>query len=207
MRRGGVAQLRRGREDLTIAAAKGHPLAAYNLALLFLRGQGKSENPHRAFGLMLYAAEKGVVPAQYDVGTLITTGTGTEANAFEGAKWIGKAARAGHTDAEIEYAMILLKADVEKPPEKIPFDKQAARLLRSAAEKGVAVAQNRLARLYANGIGVEASPVEAAKWHLIAKSGGIEDDVLDKAAAKLSKADRLKAEKAAAEWSDKSQVQ
>ena len=48
--------------------------------------------------------------------------------------------------------------------------------------------------------------VEAAKWHLIAKAAGQADDSLDKIVARLSKADRAKAQKAADEWRDRTQV-
>ena len=48
--------------------------------------------------------------------------------------------------------------------------------------------------------------VDAAKWHLIAKSGGLTDDGLEKILTKLSKADRTKAEKAADEWRDRAQI-
>ena len=68
------------------------------------------------------------------------------------------------------------------------------------------MAQNRLARCYAHGAGVEMNVVEAAKWHLIAKSGGVADESLDKIVAKLSKADRARAEKAAGDWRDRSQI-
>ncbi len=189
------------------AAMKGHPLANYNLGLLFLKGQGKTENPQRAFKHIEYAAEKGVVSAQYDLGTLMTTGTGTEANAFEGAKWIARAARAGHSEAEIEYATILFRSDEQDAAKRVELEKEGARLFRSAADKGFPVAQNRLARCYAHGKGVAKDMIEAAKWHLIAKGGGVEDPVTEALVAKLSRADKLKAEKAAEEWRDKSQVQ
>ncbi|MFM9943423.1 MAG: tetratricopeptide repeat protein [Hyphomicrobiaceae bacterium] len=200
------------------AALKGHALANYNLAQLFLRGKGKTENPRRAHAHMLYAAERGVVAAQYDVATMLATGIGTEANAFEGAKWMAKAARAGHVEAEIEYAIILFKVDVD-PNEPDPLAKrdaeakqkaahaEAVTLLKSAAEKGNAIGQNRLARCYANGLGVAKDLVEAAKWNLIARDGGIEDEGLDKMLAKLSRADKQKAEVAADAWRDRSQVQ
>ena len=87
-----------------------------------------------------------------------------------------------------------------------PDQKHGAQLFRAAAEKGVAVAQNRLARCYAHGAGVETNLVEAAKWHLIAKAAGETDDNLDKIVAKLSKADRAKAQKAADEWRERMQV-
>lgn len=179
-----------------MAASKGHPVAAYNLALLFLAGKGKVENPYRGFGLMQHAAERGVVAAQYDLGTLYSTGTGTEPNAFEAARWIGKAAAQGHVEAEVEFAVILFKGHGTPPDEK-----RGAALFRSAAEKGVAVAQNRLARCYAHGRGVDKDLVESLKWHLLAKSGGLDDEALDAMLARLPRADRAKAETAAADWS------
>jgi len=184
------------------AAARRHPLANYNLALLFLSGQGKPENPYRAFGHMLFAAESGVAAAQYDLGNLYATGTGVDPpNAFEAAKWIGKAAAAGHTDAQVEYAVLLFRGHGVPPDQK-----HGAQLFRFAAEKGVIVAQTRLARCYANGAGVDKDLVQAAKWHLIAKAAGGEDESLDKLLAKLSKADRTKAEKGAEEWRDRTQI-
>ena len=50
------------------------------------------------------------------------------------------------------------------------------------------------------GAGVTADALAAAKWHFIAKAGGEQDEVLEKLAAKLSKADRAKAEQAASAW-------
>jgi TPR repeat protein len=184
------------------AAARKHPLANYNLALLFLSGQGKPENPYRAFGHMQFAAEAGVAAAQYDLGNLYATGTGVDPpNAFEAAKWIGKAAAAGHTDAQVEYAVLLFRGHGVPPDQKL-----GAQLFRAAAEKGVTIAQIRLARCYANGAGLDKDLVQAAKWHLIAKAAGGEDESLDKLVAKLSKADRIKAEKAADEWRDRMQI-
>lgn len=195
-----------------MAALKGHPQANYNLALLFLKGQGKTENPVRAYRHMLFAAERSVPEAQYDVGTLYMTGTGTEPNAFEGAKWIGRAARTGHPEAEIEYAIILFKVDAD-PNDKEQVARQLAaqidgfKLLRKSAERGNPIGQNRLARCYANGVGSEMNLVEAAKWNFIAREGGIEDAALDKLLARLSKADRDKAQRAAEEWRERSVIQ
>jgi TPR repeat protein len=185
------------------AASKGHPEAAYNLALLFLSGKGKPELPIRGFMLMQYAAEKGVVAAMYDLGTLYATGTGTTANAFEAAKWIGKAANAGYPEAEVEYAIILMK-NHELPKEQLDrMRKRAVELLRTASRRGMVVAQNRLAHCYLDGLGTRKNAIEAAKWHLIAKAGGHAADAeLEKAMAGLSPADRQKAEIAAAEWRD-----
>ncbi len=183
---------------LEAAAAKRHPLANYNLALLFLTGDGKPQNPYRAFMHMRFAAESGVLTAQYDLGTMYATGQGTDHNAFEAAKWIAKAAEKGHTEAQIDYALILFRGHGVPPDAK-----KGAEFFRRAAEKGAATAQNRLARCYAHGAGVEKDLVEAAKWNVIARAGGIEDEVLDKMLAKLSRADRGKAQAAADQWRDR----
>ena len=52
------------------AAAKGHIVANYNLAMLFLLGDGKPQNPRRALAHLTYAADKGLPQAQYDLATL-----------------------------------------------------------------------------------------------------------------------------------------
>jgi uncharacterized protein len=54
-----------------------------------------------------------------------------------------------------------------------------AQWLMVAARQGNPVAQNRLAKLYAVGRGVEAEPVEAAKWHMLATEAGRRDAELD----------------------------
>jgi TPR repeat protein len=83
---------------------------------------------------------------------------------------------------------------------------KAVSYIESASDKGVAGAQNRLGHLYAEGVGVEANPIEAAKWRLIAKAGGIVDDKFDLYVASLPDADRTKAQAAATEWREKKQV-
>jgi TPR repeat protein len=184
------------------AALRRHALANYNLALLFLRGDGKPENPYRAFMHMRFAAESGVAAAQYDLGTMYATGTGVDHNAFEAARWIGKAANAGHVEAQVDFALILFRGHGVDPPDP----KRGAEFFRRAAEKGVATAQNRLARCYAHGAGVGKNLIEAAKWNFIARVGGIEDEALDKLLAGLSRADRSKAQQAAQTWRDRMSV-
>lgn len=178
------------------AARTGHPAANYNLGLLFLRGDGKPENPYRAAQHLTYAAEKGVPEAQYDLAGLYQAGTGVQPNALEASKWLRAAAEQGMPAAQFEYAVMLLRGlglTADEP--------KALQYLQAAANADVAGAQNRLAYVFLEGIGVEKDPVEAAKWRLIAKSGGLaEDKVLDEMVAKLSKADRAKAEAEAARF-------
>ena len=88
-----------------------------------------------------------------------------------------------------------------------PSHWRGVQYFKSAAEKGVAVAQNRLARCYLNGTGTPVDMIEAAKWHAIAQTQGLADDGLDKALLKLSRADRAKALRAAEEWLEQAALQ
>ena len=73
-------------------------------------------------------------------------------------------------------------------------------LLRKAARQNNPIAQNRLAWVLVNGEGAPADKVEALKWHLVAKTAGKGDPILDESFADLSPADRAKAEAAARRW-------
>ena len=77
---------------------------------------------------------------------------------------------------------------------------RATALFHRAALRGSPIAQNRLARIYTIGRGAAANPVEAVKWHLIAKAGGNSDPYLDKFAADQTEEVREAAQKAARPW-------
>ncbi len=97
---------------------------------------------------------------------------------------------------EVEHAILLFNGD------GVPADeKRAARGFRSAAAKGNAIAQNRLARLYAAGRGVPQNRVEAAAWHLMAAAQGLADAWLDNALKDLSPDERARAERLATDRS------
>ena len=65
----------------------------------------------------------------------------------------------------------------------------------SPRREGNPVAQNRLARLYANGVVFPLDLVEAAKWHLIARRAGVSDFSLDIVLTKLTPEQRAAAER------------
>ena len=84
--------------------------------------------------------------------------------------------------------------------------KKGADMLKAASARGLPSAQVRLARCYVQGAGVEKNVPEAAKWYLLAKSGGIEDEGLEAMMGKLSKADFVKAQQAAETWREQAQL-
>jgi TPR repeat protein len=109
-----------------------------------------------------------------------------------------KAAEQGLVEAEYDYALLLLRGfglNAEAP--------KARDYLKSAAEKGIAGAQNRLAHLILDGGPSEKQMIEGAKWRLLAKESGLKDDALDGMVGKLSSANRLLAEQAAQDWRDR----
>lgn len=183
------------------AALKGHTYAHYNLALMFLAGAGRPENARRAAAHLTFAAERGIARAQYDLATLYAKGHGVKADAYLASYWLRQAASSGLVEAEYEYAVALLQGrGLNEDRPDIP------RLLRSAASKGVPGAQNRLAHLIFEGRIVRTDPVEAAKWRLLAKAGGIADAALDKQLAALPKAQRTAAADAADRFREASAV-
>ena len=184
------------------AALTGHAEANYNLGILFLKGDGKPENPIRAYQHIRYAAEKGLAQAQYDLAALYQSGTGVDADALEAARWMAKAADQGLAVAQYDYAVMLLKGFGLKKDEP-----RAVSLMKSAAEKGISGAQNRLAYIFYEGTaGAEKNEIEAAKWRLIAKKNGYEDNVFDQIVAQMDKKARRKAEAAASEVADRIQL-
>src|SRR4029078_2444953 len=76
-----------------------------------------------------------------------------------------------------------------------------ARVSRVPAKQVNAGPQTGLARLYANGVAVgPADPVQAAKWHLLAREAGVADFTLDILLAKPTPEQRAAADKAAKDW-------
>jgi uncharacterized protein len=67
---------------------------------------------------------------------------------------------------------------------------------------GSAVAQDRFARILAEGRGAPKNAVDATKWHLISKAGGETDLTLDDFVGKLDPDTRAAGEKAAKAWLD-----
>ena len=105
------------------------------------------------------------------------------------------ASLADNVDAEVEYAIALYNGT--GTPKK---QAAAVALLRKAARQNNPIAQNRLARVLVSGQGAPVDKVEGLKWHLVAKTAGKGDPMLDEAFADLSPEDRAKAEAAARKW-------
>jgi TPR repeat protein len=181
--------------DLFEAAAKqNQPTALFNLAMLTMEGIVVHTDVNRARDLMRRAAEFGNAEAQYTYALMLDDDP-TAKQEQEITYWMGLAARAGHVPAELEYGIRLAKG------RGTPADLDTAVLfLNRAAWAGNAIAQNRIAHLIAVGDGMPFSDVEVAKWHLLAKAGGVQDPQLEDLMATLKPEELEKAKAEVANW-------
>jgi TPR repeat protein len=187
-----------GAQLLAAAAKLGHAVAAYDLALLYIEGQMFPQDFGRAAELFRSAAQVGLPEAQYALATLYKEGRGVEKDLTEAVRLLAAASRADNTDAQVEYAIALFNGTGGAERN----ERLAATLLAKAARKGNPIAQNRLANILAVGRGLQANAVEAVKWHIVAKAGGVSDIPLDTFVQKQTPEIREAGEKAAKPWLD-----
>ncbi len=93
-----VAEARR---LFTQAADLGDPEAYGNLGVIYMNGEGGiSRDEFKGLELFEKGAEKGNAFCMYSLAQALDTGSGTDANRKEAAKWYKKAALAGHPKAK-----------------------------------------------------------------------------------------------------------
>lgn len=183
----------RGRAWLEKAAGLGEPTASFNLALLLL-ADGTEEDAAKAAILLRVASEGEVADAQHALGVLYANGRGgLPRDRAEAAMLFLRAARNGSLAGEVEWAIAQFNGDGTTRDEA-----NAARQFRHAAGRGNAIAQNRLARLYVLGRGVQKNLVEAAAWNIQASAQGLTDAWLERQLEDISKDQRKRAEALAA---------
>jgi len=181
---------------LSDAAKLGHPAAEYDLGLLYLQGQQFPRDDARAAELFRAAAAAGNPEAQYALATMYKDGRGVEKDLNKAMQYMGLASLAGNLDAMVEYAI----AEFNGTGGVTKNEAGAAQLLLKAANRGNAIAQNRLARILMAGRGMPANAAEAIKWHIISKAEGASDPELDLFASQQPQNVRDTAKKEAQKW-------
>ena len=193
--RAGPSDPTEGTRLLTEAAKLGNPIANYNLGLLYLQGQQFAQDFARAAELFRVAANAGNPEAQYALATMYKEGRGVAKDPKQAALLMARASIAGNVDAMVEFAIMQFNGDGTEKSEPA-----AADTFLRAARRGSPIAQNRLARILMAGRGLPADPVEAVKWHMIAKTAGAGDPELDAFMARQTPQIREAADKAAKKW-------
>ena len=169
---------------------------AYDLALLYLEGQIVPQDFTRAAELMRIAADAGNPEAQYALATFYKDGRGVTKDLRGGRAPARHLRRAPATPTPRSSTASRCSTAPASPRTRAA----AADYFLKAAQKGSPVAQNRLALMYATGRGIKADPVEAARWHLIARAGGDNDQYLEDFMRNMKPADRALAENKAKPW-------
>jgi TPR repeat protein len=171
------------------AADAGHTMAQFNYAQMVSARNPGSEGLARAFVYYERAARSGLADAQYAMSQAYANGVGgMQKDDAKAREWLLLAARQNYDTAELDLGTWLVEGRGGPKDVKAGFD-----WLKIAAERGNVAAQNRLAKLYLNGIGTEADKIEAAAWYIRARRAGLSDPDMDIFFSGLSPDDQKKA--------------
>jgi len=134
--------------------------AEMQLAILYAKGEGVTQDYTIAANLFRAAADQGMTRAQYDLGVLYERGRGVPVDLTQAANWYLKAAEGKYPLAEYNLAVCYTKGQGIRQDVS-----EAALWYRRAAGQGVVQAMINLAVMYEKGEGVPASAVDAYAWY------------------------------------------
>ncbi len=144
-------------------ANAGNAVAQYQYAQVKM-SEGDLET---AASFLRRAAQKGVAPAQYELGKLYERGQGVDKDLIEARSLIQKAAEAGHVNAMYDYALFLAEGEGGAKSEA-----DAVTWFHEAAKAGHIDAQYNLGVVHAEGIGTPQNLTEALFWFQVASRAG-----------------------------------
>lgn len=183
------------RAVLTDLAENDRAEAAFDLAQFLLTDDRAEADRREGLARLRQAAGAGLHEAQYALArTLIETeghetkGDGEPARRAraEALAALVPAARSGMAEAQLELGVWLVAGRAGR------IDLTAALgWMERAALAGLPIARNRLAHMHWKGLGTAGDRVEAARWHLLARAGGLGDAELDGMLEGLSDAERV----------------
>ncbi len=107
-----TADLHKAAALLTVAAAKGNPLAQYHLGDMCARGRGMTQDFVRASDLFERAAAQGCGPAQYRLGLIYINGLGVKRDRALATHWLRLAADQGCALAMSCLAQLATSGDI-----------------------------------------------------------------------------------------------
>ncbi|WMW80192.1 tetratricopeptide repeat protein [Undibacterium cyanobacteriorum] len=176
------------------AADQGKSDAQFNLGLMYLKGEGVTQDYVEAKALFEKAAQQNNVRAQVNLGRMYAKAKGVAPNYGMAVHWFSKAAELGYADAQYSLGVLYVSGH------GVTRDYDKARdLFSKAAEQKNASAQYQLGLMYFKGKGVAIDNVAALKWLILA--GDYEDAVTYRkyVESQMSKAEIEEAKKDAAE--------
>jgi TPR repeat protein len=156
-----------------LAAARGDPVAQYNLGMCYRKGTGVAQDKREAVKWLLLAAQQGYAEAQFYLGVCYTHGTGVVPDQRVAAQWARRAADQGLAAAQFSLGWCY-----ETGSGVAQDEREAVRWYRLAADQGHMQAQYNLGACYSGGIGVARNKTEAIKWFRLAAAQGDQDAAL-----------------------------
>ena len=160
---------------LQAAAEAGNALAQFNLAQLLVQRDSGDAGLARAVPYYEKAAEAGLADAQYAMAQVYANGAGgKKQDDKEARRFLVLAARQNYDTAQLDLGQWLIEGRGGPRDLKSGFS-----WMKRAADGGNVAAQNRLAKLYEGGIGVDPDLVTAAAWFIVARRAGLSDPEMD----------------------------
>jgi localization factor PodJL len=152
-----------GPVSLRNAAANGDPQAAFIIAGRYYEGTGVAQDYATAANWYQKAADQGLAPAQYRLGTLFERGKGVPRDLTIALGWYERAAEAGNIKSMHNAAVLYAGNDAGRPDYA-----KAAHWFTQAARHGLRDSQYNLAVLYERGLGVKQDMGQALFWYTLA---------------------------------------
>jgi hypothetical protein len=149
---------------------QGDDWANFNLAVLYERGNGVTQDYKEAMRLYQIAAGKGILLAAVNIGNFYNAGLGVAQDPAEAARWYREPAEHGIAVAQFDLAVLYAKGRG-----RTQDDERAAALYRKAAEQGFAPAQYAFGKINTEGRGVPQDDRQARAWMQKAADGGFSD--------------------------------
>lgn len=157
------------------AAEAGNPLAQFNFAQLLVSEDSGDAGLASAVPYYERAAGTGLADAQYAMAQIYANGAGGQKRDDVRARLLlALAARQNYDTAQIDLGQWMIDGRGGNRDLKAGFG-----WIKVAADGGNVAAQNRLAKLYMAGIGVEPDSVLAAAWYVVARRAGLIDDEME----------------------------
>lgn len=181
-------------EEWRVRAEGGEAIAQFNVATIYDRGLGVSEDATEALRWYVKAARQGHINAQYNLGVMYNLGDGVPRDYAKALKWYHKAAEQGHAEAQYNLGFIYEFGEgVSRHPEHDTFteldvafsrdfneatkeqelkhcaseiidNSKAVKWYLEAAEQGHREAQYNLAYMYRSGKDLPLLNPKADKW-------------------------------------------
>lgn len=157
------------------AAEAGNALAQFNYAQLLVQRDPGPRGIKEALPYYEKAANAELPDAQYAMSQILANGSpGKKPDEVEARKWLVRAARQNFDTAQLDLGSWLISGRGGPRDQKSGFA-----WLKRAAEGGNVAAQNRVAKLYMQGIGTDPDTIFAAAWYILARRAGLFDPVMD----------------------------